>query len=629
MNAKHEVINILEKIVSLTHKEIEEALEIPPQPEFGDLAFPCFDLAKKEKRAPQQIAQQIVEKIKIPKGGLVSSVEAKAGYVNFFFRWEGIAEQTLKQVLARKERFGKPEKIERKKIMVEHTSVNPNKALHIGHTRNSCLGDSLARILSFCGHDVEVANYIDDTGAQVADIIVGFKFLGMPLKTEKKFDRYCGDDVYVKVNNTYETDSGLLEKKKLILKKIEEGKNEIADFSQDLVKKILLEQLKTCWRMDIFYDLINKESDIIHLKLWENVFESLKNKNLVYRATEGEKNGCWLLKLSDLPEFRGMKNADLTLIRSDGTVVYVGKDIPYAMWKHGLSEQDFGYKKLVTQPNKKTLWTTTIEMGEKEHPDFKGVDISINVIDVRQSYYQDSVMAALKLISGKPVEYTHYDYELVSLSSKTAKELGIGTGEKGFIHMAGRKGWFINTDVVLDALFDKALKETKKRNPDLDEKALKEIAEAIAISALKYELIKISPEKMIVFDLDEALKLEGDTASYLQYACTRCYGILGKAGKWKPNYGVEKLTEHEIKLIKLLNMGPEVIASAATDLRPHYVCNYAYDIVDTFNTFYQFCPVLQAETEGLKNFRLTLVESTRIVLENVLGLMGLRILKKM
>jgi len=603
------------KRLDVSIDEIEEPLE------YGDFAYPCFSLAKKLKKDPKEIASELAEKLKIE---FIEKIGATGPYVNFYVNWEEFSQRLLKNI---NEKYGKPEKIQKKKIMVEHTSANPNKALHVGHIRNSCLGDSLTRVLSFFGYNIEVANYIDDTGDQMAELVLGFKFLNMPIETEMKFDQYCGDEVYVKVNKMYETKPELLEKKKFITQKIEEGNNEIADFSDKIARRVLLEQLKTCWRMGIYYDLLNKESDIIQLKLWETAFEILKERNFVYQVTDGEKKRCWLLKLSDLPEFKGMKDADATLIRSDGTVVYIGKDIAYAMWKHGLLKEDFKYSKFIKQPNGKILWTTTSKEWEEKHPEFRGVDASIAVIDVRQSYYQDSVTAALKLISGKKIDYTHYDYELVSLSAKTAQQLGIEAKEK-FVHMAGRKGWFINTDTVLDALFKKALEETKKRNLDASESWLKEIAEKIAVGALRYELEKVSPEKIIIFDLDEALKLEGNAAPYLQYTYTRTSSILRKAEIVKDFDAKQLKDPKEINVLKLLAKFPDIIEKSVKDLRPHYIASYLYELSDVFNQFYQFLPVLKSEEE-LRNARLKLVESVRTVLGNGLYLLGIPVMEKM
>ncbi|HDJ96820.1 MAG TPA: arginine--tRNA ligase, partial [Candidatus Aenigmarchaeota archaeon] len=510
--------------MSLIKKTIKEEvkLETPPHEDFGDLATNvCFQIAKKLKKHPQQVAEEIVKKMKIPKDSLIKRVEAKAGYINFFFDWDKIAGIVLKDVLSLKENYGKPV-VKKKRIMVEHTSVNPNKAIHIGHARNACLGDFLARILRWCNNEVIVANYIDDTGNQVADIVVGFKFLDFPEeKKGVKFDHYCGDEVYVKVNKMYKEKPELLEKRRLVMKKIEEGNNEIAKYAKAVAEKVLIHQLKTLWRLGIFYDLLNWESDILHTNLWNIAFRLLKKQGYVYYARRGRNKGCWLLKLSHLPEFKGLENPDKILVRSDGTVVYAGKDIAYAMWKHGLLEDVFNYKRFVKQPNGKDLWETTSEGGEKNYPKFNNVDVSINVIDVRQSYEQSVVATALKMIGHGKKKYVHYAYEVVSLSRNTANKLGIEFDEsKQFVHMSGRRGWFVNADILLDALYKKAYEETKKRNPKASKEFLQNVAEAIAVSTFRYEMLKVSPEKIIVFDIDDATKLEGDTAPYIQYAYT-------------------------------------------------------------------------------------------------------------
>jgi len=609
----------------LLKEEIAKSLEVSideiEEPErYGDFAYPCFNLAKKQGKDPKEIAKELAEKLKIK----FFKTKATGPYLNFHINWEEFGQQLLESI---NEKYGKHEKIQKKKIMIEHTSANPNKALHVGHIRNSCLGDSLVRLLGFFGHNVIIANYIDDTGDQMSDLVLGFKFLNMPIETKMKFDQYCGDEVYVKINKMYQTKPELLEKKKFITQKIEEGNNEISDFSDQIAKKVLLEQLKTCWRMAIYYDLLNKESDIIQLNLWKESFEMLKEKNLIYQVTDGEKKGCWLLKLSDLPEFKGMKDADATIKRSDGTVVYIGKDIAYAMWKHGLLKEDFKYSKFIKQPNGKILWTTTSKEREKKHPEFMGVDASIAVIDVRQSYYQDSVMAALKLISGEKLDYTHYDYELVSLSAKTAKQLGIESKEK-FVHMSGRKGLFINTDTVLDALFKKALEETKKRNSDTSEDWLKKIAEKIAVGALRYELEKVSPEKIIIFDMDEALKLEGNAAPYLQYTYTRTSSILRKAKSIKEFDAKQLKDPKEVSVLKLIAKFPNIIKQSANQYSPNVLTNYLFELAQDFNSFYQSLPVLKSE-ENLKNARLKLVDSVKTVLKTGLELLGIPILEKM
>ncbi len=621
---KAEVVKTLADIDISANDSI---LEIPPKEEYGDVSFPCFELAKAEKRSPQEIAEDIARKIKISKHPLLFKVEVRGGYVNFFFYWEKVSEVILRKIFIEKENFGKP-LIQKQKIMVEHTSTNPNKALHIGHARNACLGDSLYRLLKFSGNDMIVANYIDDSGAQLADIIVGLKFLRMSSRTKKKFDHYVGNEVYVKVNKMYENNSELQEKKSFVLQEIERGNNPIAEFAEKIVDRVLTEQLKTAWRLKIFYNLLNKETDILKLKLWENAFETLKNKDLVYLCQEEDRRNCWLLRLSNLPEFANLTNPDITLVRSDGTTLYVAKDIAYAMWKHGLLATDFNYAKFTLQPNKEVVWSTTSKKAAKKHPNFRNVNKSINVIDVRQSYEQDAVSAALKLISKKSKQYIHYDYELVSLSSKTAKQLGLDI-EKDFIHMSGRSGLFVNTDVVLDALHKKAFDEAKKRNTKVNKRILKKIAESIATSALRYQLLKVSPEKMIVFDIDEAIKLQGDTSAYLQYAYTRATSILRKAKRKLFSYKIQKINQHEKNLVRKLLIFPEVLQNSVNDFKINYICNYAYELAAIFDKFYEFCPVVKAENAATRNFRLALVESTRNVLKICFDFIGIEPLEKM
>jgi len=606
--------NNIAKELNIDVNDIEEPLK------YGDFAYPCFSLAKKGEN-PVELAKNLADKINI------KFLEMKniGPYLNFYIKWDEF-NKTLFDCID--DNYGKPESLDKKRVMVEHTSANPNKALHIGHTRNSCLGDCLAKILDFYGHDVIIANYIDDTGDQVSDILVGFKVLGMPMKTDKKFDQYCGDDVYVKVNKIYKEKPELIEKKKEFTKYIEEGDNEFSEFADDIVERIMTEQLKTCWKLGIHYDVLNKETDIVRSALWDKTFEMLKDTKLIYQPTDGEKKGCWILKLSQLPEFKGMKDADPIIKRSDGTVLYIGKDIAYAMWKHGLLDEDFKYRKFIKQDNETILWTTTIKNEETGNPTFNKVNKSVAVIDVRQSYYQDSVIAALKLITKGKVDYIHYDYELVSLSPNTAKQIGIDAEGKDFVHMSGRKGLFINTDVVLEMIFKKAYEETKKRNPNGKEEWIKETAEKIAVGALRYELEKISPQKIIAFDVDEALKLEGNSAPYLQYTYTRACSLLKKAGPVK-DYDLSNLKdEKEIKVLKLLALYPEVIEKTVNDLRPHYIANYLFELCNVFNQFYETVPVITSE-EKVKGARIKLVESVKKIIKSGLGLLGIPTMEKM
>ncbi len=609
----------IKKIVRL--EGIEKTIEIP-KPGFGDLASTiCFDLAKRRKQNPQKIAEEIVAKTRIPENSTIERVEAKSGYLNFFLDSRKFAQTVLEDIEKRKQGYGKyPSK--KKRILVEHTSINPNKAMHIGHARNSCLGDAIARILRFVGNDVSVLNYIDDSGAQVADIIIGFKFLKYPLKTRKKFDQYCGDDVYVAVNRLYEKTPSLQSKRTDIIKSIEKGENQISKFSENVVGKVLSAQLETLWRLGIFFDLLVTETYILRSKLWEKAFKRLKKKNLVYPGT-GKNEGCWLLKLSDLDEFNGMENPDKILVRSDGTVLYAGKDTAYAMWKHGLVE-DFSCEKFVAQPNKKVLWRTSL--NKKPSPSFGNADTSINVVDVRQSYEQDVVAAALRMISGEK-NYIHYDYEVVSLSKKTADALGV-SADAEIIHMSGRKGLFVNADTVLGKLSEKTYDETKKRNPGESDAWLRKVSESVAASTLRYELTKIDRDKIIVFDIDDSLKLEGNTASYLQYAYARARRILEKSSVRRGKARFDNVTDIEKQLLKGLFYFPMFVEKSAETLSPQEMCKYAYQICTNFNKFYQFCPVLTAE-KGVRGFRLRLVACFADVLKDALELVGIQPIDRM
>jgi len=623
-----EAATILSRAGILRDVSLEGTFEVPPRPELGDLATKvCFTLASKLRKSPAEIAAQACSEAEVAEGGLIERVEAKGGYINFYFNWPRVAEELLKEAL--KPGYGKPV-VKPMRVMVEHTSVNPNKALHIGHARNACLGDFVSRLLRFAGHEVIVANYIDDTGTQVADIVVGFLHLGFPLEKEGvKFDQYCGDDVYVRVNRMYSEKPELLEKRREVMKLIDEGGNDVADFARKLAERVLRSQLQTLWRLGVYYDLLNWESDILRAKLWEQAFRKLKAGGYVYYAEDGKAKGCWLLKLSHLPEFSKLESPDEILVRSDGTVLYPGKDIAYAMWKHGLLEDTFSYKIFSRQPNGKLLWTTTVGEGDREHPKFNDVELSINVIDVRQSYEQKVVAAALQMLSRGEKKYIHYAYEVVSLSRRTARKMGIEADEsRQFIHMSGRRGWYVNADTLLEALYQKALEETRKRNPDASREFLEKTAEAIAVSAFRYEMLKVSPDKMIVFDLDEALKLEGNTAPYLQYAHTRCAGILRKAGDWSPEYKPRSLKEPEKALLRHILMYPKAVESALRDLRPIHICSYAHKLATLLNEFYQKCPVIKAE-EHTRSFRLTLVKAAKCTLASALDLLGIVPLERM
>ncbi len=597
---------------------------IPKDPEHGELSSAvALRLAKTLGRRPGEIADDIVRIINSEASKhFVSSVEAhKSGYLNFRVNWDNFTPETLKEVLGTVD-LGKLDVGSGKKAIVEHTNVNPNKALHVGHARNLVLGDSLSRIMKKIGYSVEVLNYIDDSGAQVADVIVGFKFLGISdaAPVGVKFDAYCGDSVYIKVNQEYEKDPGLKEKQRVVLQEIESGDGQIADYAHLIVDRILRDQLKTCWRLGARYDLLNWESHILRSGMWSRLFERLKEAGLAKYETEGENKGCWVLTSKETGE-------EKVLVRSDGTAVYVAKDIPYAAWKIGLIPDPFAYDTFVIQGDGTDLWTTTTETGKRGHPNFGRADLAVAVIDARQSRLQQIVSEVLKDLvgEGRSKMYLHRGYEVVALSKRSVESIGIAT-DREFVHMAGRKGLYINVDTVLDALKSKAFAETRKRNADADEAWLNGVAEQIAIAAFRFELVKQDTDKMIVFDIEDSLKLEGETGPYLQYSYVRALRILERSGdRSGGDANAAALLRHpkERELVKQMSMLDKVLLEAGEFLSPKEVARYAHRLSSLFNEFYEAVPVNKEENVDLRAARLALVEAFRKVLKEALELIGI------
>jgi len=609
----------------------------PPNPELGDVSSPVgLRLAREAKKAPGVIARELAETIDASATWrLIGGVEAHdSGYVNFRTNWGLFAHELLESVL-------RPEggvlQLDapgaRKRVAIEHTNVNPNKALHIGHARNLVLGDSLVRTMKRLGHEVQTLNYIDDSGAQVADVIVGLRFLHISDEAPEgvKFDAYCGDVVYTKVNQVYERDPSLKEKQRLVLKEIERGSGEISEYSEKIVSQILAAQLQTCWRLGARYDLLNWESHILRTGMWNEVFEELKSKGIAVLETEGENAGCWVVKDKELGD-------DKVLVRSDGTVVYVAKDIPYAAWKIGLVGDQFSYRVYGTQPDGSTLWSTTAkrssgpEAGAPPHPRFGGADLAISVIDSKQSRLQKVVSRVLERLEGKESErYMHRAYEVVALSKKSAESLGL-TVEKEFVHMQGRKGIYINVDTVLDALKSKSAEETKRRNPDRSDEWVASVADVLAVAAFRFELVKQDPDKMIAFDLESSLRLQGDTGPYLLYSYARASRILVKSGATGPTTSeasARKLTHpKEVALLKLISTYDKSVMEAERYLSPKEVATYAHSLAATFSEFYEAVQVNSEPDASLREARLAMIEGFRVILKDALGLLGIQALEE-
>ncbi|HXW37406.1 MAG TPA: arginine--tRNA ligase [Nitrososphaerales archaeon] len=611
------------------YPETDVDVSIPPNPSFGELSSSvAMRLAKPAGEKPSDVARKLVVKALQLRHDekYVKSLDAHpSGYINFQIDLARFAFDTLQE--CSDSSFRAQAMVgEGKRALVEHTSVNPSKAMHIGHARNLVLGDSLVRVLRRCGYDVRALNYIDDSGAQVADVIVGFRYLDIPDQPPAgvKYDNYCGDQVYVKVTKLYETQPELKKKQSIVLREIEEGRGELAEYASGVVQRILSSQLITCWRLGASYDLLNWESQIVKSGMWNEVFGEMKKSGITSFETEGENKGCWVISEPDTGQQK-------VLVRSDGTAVYVAKDIPYAAWKIGLVGDPFGYERRQdSQPDGRTLFSTTLG-GTRDHESFAGADLAITLIDSKQSYLQrivTRVLEGMKQGSGK--RYLHRGYEVVALSQKTATSLGI-EGDAEVVHMSGRRGLFVNVDGMLDALKKKAAEETRKRNPEEDEAWVDNVSEGIAVAALRYELLKQDTDKMIVFDIEESLRFEGDTGPYLQYTYARARRILDRSDS-KPEItseGVSKLTQRtEKRLVIKMAMLDIALKSAEEYFSPKEVAKYAHEVAASFNEFYEKVPVNREEDSELKSARLALVNAFSVVMSQSMELIGVKVCER-
>jgi arginyl-tRNA synthetase len=609
-------LGVKQTCTRLGYPETEFDISEASRSEFGDVSCNIgFLLAKTLKKRPFDIAQTLAEEYKKNSTKYVSKVSAhNSGYLNFVANYPLLVPEVIKSSLHAD--YGKIDLGKNSKMVVEHTSVNPNKALHVGHVRNIIIGDTISRILHKASYDVSVLNYVDDSGLQVADIIVGFKYGGYSDKTPEgqKFDHYCGDTVYVNITERYETDKHLVELRSQVLKELEEGTSEIAKFGDEITRRVLEEQLKTCWRLGVTYDCLNFESQIVHSNLWTVAFEKMKSMGITTLENEGKNMGCWVIKAES--------EEDKILVRSNGTATYVAKDIPYAAWKLGILEDPFYYKHYTVQKTGRVLWQTVLDDRETKL-NFRG-DTIITVIDSRQSRLQKIITKIMSDFKSEPNSYIHLGYESVTLSPDAAKTLDLDTGGKS-VQMSGRKGIYVSADYVLDILSSRTFEETKKRNPELDEMTLVKISEQVAIGALRYTIIKQDLDKIITFDLTESLSLEGDTGPYIQYAYARAMRIVEKAGR-DPIFEVnldEMQTVYEKDLVKVIGKFDLQVEDAAKNLSPKVIAKYCYQLAVSFNTFYEHVKVLTAESESLINARLCLVYSFKETLGKALDLLGI------
>ena len=660
-------------------------LQSPPNRALGDFGITvAFELARTLRKAPRVIATELIDALD-DIDGVAEVAAAPNGYVNIFLHRAAFVRQLLASgcrvnpgVLASGSTPGK--------AIVEHTAINPNKAAHIGHLRNAAMGDSLARVLRFLGHPVEVQNYIDDTGVQVADVVVGFEQIERmshddvtALAGRPKFDYYCWD-LYAKVTRWYEVDDNRLEHRRRTLHELEHGADPSASLGALIADRIVRCHLATLDRMNIEYDLLTRESDILHLHFWARAFKVLKEAGAIQLANAGPQAGCWVMPIagaesddgdaadtSDDPNDPaaegggrrgGPKSATKVIVRSNGTATYVAKDIAYQFWKFGLLGCDFHYAPHGTQRSGHPLWTTTSAApggngGSTPPPSvrFGGASSVYNVIDTRQSYLQQLLAQALAT-AGRPEEAarsTHVSYEMVALSLRTAEALGFpveGDANQRVVEVSGRKGLGVKADDLLDRLTAAARAEVVARHDDLaqDPKEANRIASAIACAAIRYFMIKYSRGKLIAFDIDEALSFEGESGPYLQYATVRATNILRKLAK------IEGTDEESV--IATLDDLPDIALTADADsdlwalfleasrldevadqsmrsLELSVLAKYAFNLAQQFNAFYHRAPVVAEADRPTKLWRAAVVLHTRNQLTKALELMGCEVPDRM
>jgi arginyl-tRNA synthetase len=677
--------------------ELKVALERPPKLELGEAASPvCFELAKRLKKAPRQIAQEIAATL--PKIDGIARVDvAGGGYLNAFFdravffaaangEWpfaesdQGMpvaAEEGPGQTNVPSHGLGAGEK-KKKRVIVEHTSINPNKAAHIGHLRNAVLGDTIVRLLRHTKHDVAVQNYIDNTGVQVADVVIAFQHMEKQSVTEVKaltaqprFDYLCWD-LYARATQFFEEDkvrAGKLRGE--TLRAIEEGHGETAEMGAVIADAIVSLHLRTMARLDIYYELLARESEILHLHFWDAAFEKLKVSEAIRFETSGKNAGCWVMpwkqEVKEVKEGKKVKekkeestvdsaaggktqeDLDKIIVRSNGTVTYVGKDIAYQLWKFGLLGKDFHYRRWPDAPGTEALWATTVGPNEAGAPHFGGAEAVYNVIDTRQAYLQDVVAGGLRgLGHAKEAENSiHFDYEIVALTPRCATEMGYELSpedaKRPYVEVSGRKGFGVKADDLITRMLEAAEARVLQKHPTMAGGELEQTSNALAVGALRYFLLKVTRNTIIAFDFDDALSAEGETGPYCQYAIVRIRGIRRK--------GLDRGMQEDLLTTGDKTAIGQILAEAGNEdiwwlllhagsldyavdaaigaQEPAFVTKYAFQLAQAFNNFYHRHHILSEADAGKRALLLGITELVEKQLVQALGLLGIQATEKM
>jgi arginyl-tRNA synthetase len=634
----------------------EPALGFPPSVDLGEVSIAaCFELAKKLRQPPKKIAEQLAGRL-LPLDGVERVSVAGAGYLNFHLDRARIAEALFRLRAT-------PEAGERSggKILVEHTSINPNKAAHIGHLRNAVLGDTLARLLRFRGRNVEIQNYIDNTGVQVADVVVGFLTLEKKTSSEVqglienpgvRFDYYCWD-LYARVFQNYEDDKNSLAMRAEALKAIEEGHGEHAQMAELISTAIVRKHLETMLRIGVRYDLLVQESEILRLHFWNYAFDLLKETGAVHFEDSGKNKGCWVMRLGDDEEPAGVEESEdvKIIVRSNGTVTYVGKDIAYHLWKFALLGKDFGYEPFYRYADGHDVWRTTTD-GVASAPHFGGAAVAYGVIDTRQAYLQNIVVAALRALGMREQadNLHHFAYEVVGLTPGCAEELGVELSEEDrarpYIEVSGRKGLGVKADDLMDRLEEKALQEVRAREITQDPAEQRTYAHMIAVGALRYFLLKFSRRIIIAFDFKEALAFEGETGPYLQYSVVRARNIFRKYSEAHREFSPGKLNslvsheqlkkffagEHGAELWELALLAAQMEMAADQAIaseEPSAVAKYAFRLAQAFNNFYHHFHILSESDAERQQCLLYLVHLAAESLAGALEVLGIEVPERM
>ncbi len=656
--------------------------ERPPKLAMGEAASPlCFELAKRLKKPPRALAQEIANSLK-PIPGVARVEVAGGGYLNAFFDRAAFFRNACEESGRGAAQTAAGGAL---KTVVEHTSINPNKAAHIGHLRNAVLGDTFARLLRYAGRRVEVQNYIDNTGVQVADVVLGFVHLEPKsldevrrLAAAPRFDYLCWD-LYTRVTQFLAEDKSRLELRGKMLQEIEEGHGEAAKMADVVATAIVHCHLRTLDRLGIDYDLLTRESEILHLKFWDAAFEMLKQRGAIQLATEGKNKGCWVMELAKGTETKEAEEAEEAedakeveeqkeepaeeaeakiIVRSNGTVTYVGKDIANHLWKFGLLPRDFYYEPFYKHPDGHEVWSTTSEPRENAagHPEFGHAHEVFNVIDSRQAYPQQVVVEALRALgyTAEADNLKHFAYNVVALTPRCALEMGYDIppedAKRPYIEVSGRKGQGVKADDLLDQLESSARKEVDARHAESPEAERSAIAHAIAIGALRYFLLRFTRSTVIAFDFKDALSFEGETGPYVQYAVVRVNGILRKGAAKHPEFeavdaeNLQKIERGEIDVANFLaapggdSLWELILLAGSLDARmdaavamqePAFLARFAFELAQAFNVFYHKHHILSEEDPEKRAFLLRITQLVREQLVTTLALLGITAPEKM